>query len=42
MQHYMIKFISDMRQVSSTNNTESHAITEIVLKVTLNLIIVHI
>ena len=34
-QHYVIKFVSDLRQVwfsSSTNKTESHDITEILLK----------
>jgi len=43
--HYMIKFVSDLRQVggffpctpvSSTNKTDHHDITEIVLKVALN------
>ena len=41
-QHYVIKFVSDMRQVgvfspgtpvSSTNKTDCHNITEILLKV---------
>jgi len=45
IQHYMIKFVSDWRQVggflpgtpiSSTNKTDSHDITEILLKVALN------
>jgi hypothetical protein len=47
IQHYVIKFVSDWRQVggflrtpvSSTNKTDSHNITEIVLKVALNIII---
>ena len=51
IQHYMIKFVSDLRpvssfllwlslgtQVSSTNRTDSHDITEILLKVVLNTI----
>jgi hypothetical protein len=42
IQHYVIKFVSDLRQVggfhrgapvSSTNKTDCHDITEIVLKV---------
>ena len=46
MQHYVIKFVSDLRQVSgflgpgtpisSTNKTDRHDITEILLKVALN------
>ena len=40
IQHYVIKFVSDPRQVgglrSSTNNTDIHDITEILLKVALN------
>ena len=45
--HYMIKFVSDLRQVggcspcppvSSTNKTDRHDITEILLKVALNTI----
>jgi hypothetical protein len=46
IQHYVIKFVSDLRQsvvwwlvgtpVSSTNKTNLHNITEIMLKVTLN------
>jgi len=40
-QHYVIKFVSDLRQVcnfsgSSTNKTDRHDITEILLKVALN------
>jgi len=48
VQHYVIKFVSDLRQVdglispgppvSSTNKTDRHDITEIVLKVALNTI----
>ena len=46
IQHYVIKFVSDSWQVgdfpgtpvSSTNKTDSHNITEIVLKVALNTI----
>ena len=47
IQHYVIKFVSDLRQVggfirvtlvSSTNKTDVHDITEILLKVTLNTI----
>jgi len=47
IQHYVIKFVSDLRQisgffldtsVSSTNKTECHDITEIFLKVALNTI----
>jgi hypothetical protein len=46
-QHYVIKFVSDLRQVggffpgnpvSSTNKTDRHYITEILLKVALNTI----
>ena len=45
IQHYVIKFVSDLRQVSvfstgtpvsSTNKTDSHDITEILLKVALS------
>ena len=43
VQHYVIKFVSDLRQVgsrfspvSSTNKTDRHDITEILLKVVLN------
>jgi hypothetical protein len=47
MQYYVIKFVSDLRQVgsllwvtpvSSSNKTDSHNITEILLKVALNAI----
>jgi len=47
IQHYVIKFVSDLRQVShfslgtpvsSTNKTDRHDITEILLKVALNTI----
>jgi hypothetical protein len=47
IQHYVIKFVSDLRQVSdflrgtavySTNKTDSHDITEILLQVALNTI----
>jgi hypothetical protein len=45
VQHYVIKFVGDLRQVvfsgysvSSTNKTERHDITEILLKVALNTI----
>jgi len=47
IQHYMIKFVSDLRQVSgfhrvlqvsSTNKTDRYNITEILLKVTLSII----
>jgi hypothetical protein len=42
-QHYVIKFVSDLgqvwfSQVSSTNKTDRHDITEILLKVELNTI----
>ena len=39
IQHYMIKFVSDLSQVStvsSTNKTDLHDITEILLNVALN------
>jgi len=42
VQHYVMKFVSDLRQVggflwfSSTNKTDRHDITEILLKVALN------
>jgi len=45
MQHYVIKFVSELRQicgfltgnpVSSSNKTDRHDITEILLKVALN------
>ena len=41
VQHYMIKFVSDLRQVmvfSSTNKTDHHDIAEILFKVALNTI----
>ena len=41
VQHYVIKFVSDLRQVfsgSPTNKTDRHDITEILLKVALNTI----
>ena len=47
IQHYVIKFVSDLRQVdgfladtmvSSTNKTDLHDIAEILLKVALNTI----
>jgi hypothetical protein len=48
MQHYVIKFVSDLRQVgrwfspgtpvSSSNKTDRHDITEILLKVALSTI----
>jgi hypothetical protein len=47
VQHYVMKFVSDLRQVddflqvlrfSSTNKTDRHDITEILLKVVLNLL----
>ena len=43
IQHYVIKFVSDFRQVwfsavSFTNKTDRHEITEILLKVALNTI----
>ena len=28
IQHYVIKFVSDLRQISSTNKTDHHDITE--------------
>jgi hypothetical protein len=41
MQHYVIKFVSDLRQVGgfSTNGIDPHYITEILLKVALNTMI---
>jgi len=48
IQHYVIKFVSDLQQVggfflgpsvSSTNKTDCHNITEILLKVALNTIL---
>jgi hypothetical protein len=44
IQHYVIKFVSDLGQVtsgtsvSSTNNTDRHDTTEILLKVASNII----
>ena len=42
IQHYVIKFVSDLvggfSPVSSTNKTDRHDITEILLKVALNTI----
>jgi hypothetical protein len=45
IQHYVIKFASDLRwfspgthQVTSTNKTDRHDIAEILLKVALNII----
>jgi len=42
IQHYVIKFVSDLQQVgtpvSSTNKTDRHDITEILFKVALNTI----
>ena len=44
IQHYVIKLVSDLRQVggflrfSSTNKTDHHDITEILMKVVLNTI----
>jgi hypothetical protein len=38
VQHYMIKFVSDLRQVSFINKTDRHDIKEILLKVALNTI----
>ena len=46
LQHYMIKFARDLRQVggflhvSSTNKADLHDIAEILLKVTLNTIVI--
>ena len=51
IQHYVIKFVSDLQQVSgfppgtpvsSNNETDCHDITKILLKVALNTINVHI
>jgi hypothetical protein len=48
IQHYMIKFVSNLRwfspgsPVSSTNETESRDITEILLKMALNTIILNL
>jgi hypothetical protein len=50
MQHYVIKFVNDFStgpwfsqstQVSSTNKTDHHYITEILLKVVLNTITIN-
>jgi hypothetical protein len=47
VQHYVIKFVSDLRQVDGflqvffTNKTDRHDITEILLKVALNTITVN-
>jgi hypothetical protein len=40
MRHFVIKFVSDLRQVGgfSTNKTDHHYIIEILLKVALNTI----
>ena len=38
IQHQVIKFVSDWLVVSSTNKTDRHDITEILLKVALNII----
>ena len=38
VQHYVIKFVSNLLQVSFTNKTDRHDITEILLKVALNTI----
>jgi len=44
IQHYVIKFVSNLQQVSgfllvsSTNNTDRHVITEILLEVALSTI----
>ena len=38
VQHYVIKFVSDRSVVSSANKTDSHDLTEILLKVVLNTI----
>ena len=40
IQHYVMKFVSALQQVSSTNKTERHDITEILFKVALNTIII--
>jgi hypothetical protein len=51
IQHYVIKFVSDLRQVcgflwiicfSSTNKTDRHDTTEILLKVLLNTITLYL
>ena len=38
MQHYVIKFVSELRQVGGFLKTDRHDITEILLKVALNTI----
>ena len=38
IQHYVIKFVSNLWQVLSTNKTDCHDLTEILLKVVLNTI----
>ena len=38
VQQYVIKFVSNLRQIFSTNKTNRHDITEILLKVELNTI----
>ena len=42
IQHYVIKFVSDLRQVSGfpgySNKTDRHDLTELLLKVALNTI----
>ena len=47
IQHYVIKFVSDLRQVGgspvfSTNKTDCHDITKLLLKVVLNTITLNI
>jgi len=38
IQHYVIKFVTDLRQISTTNTTYLQSITDILLKVALNTI----
>ena len=38
IQHYVIKFVNDMSVVFSTNKTDRSDITEILLKVALNIL----
>ena len=38
VQHYVIKFVSDLSVVFSTNKTDCHDIAEILVKVVLNTI----
>jgi hypothetical protein len=38
IQHYVIKFVSDLWEVFSINKTDRHEITQMVLKVALNTI----